>query len=88
MLEFLPRIALGFDFELAKLLQRSLTAQGMIFHLETKVSAVKVEKGRDRRTATKGGEELKFEADKVLVSVGRRAFARGSFWRKTRRRVR
>jgi dihydrolipoyl dehydrogenase len=82
VLEFLPRIALGFDLELANLLQRSLTAQGMVFHLETKVSSVKVEKGRAVATATKGGEELKFEADKVLVSVGRRAFAKGVFGEK------
>ena len=77
MLEFLPRIALGFDLELANLLQRSLTAQGMIFHLETKVSAVKVEKGRVTAVASKGGQELTFEADKVLVSVGRRPFSEG-----------
>ena len=82
VLEFLPRIALGFDLELANLLQRSLTAQGMIFHLETKVSAAKVENGRAIAAATKGGEELKFEADKVLVSVGRRAFAKGVFGEK------
>jgi dihydrolipoamide dehydrogenase len=77
VLEFLPRIALGFDLELANLLQRALTAQGMIFHLETKVSGVKVESGRATATATKGGEELTFDADKVLVSVGRRPFAEG-----------
>jgi dihydrolipoamide dehydrogenase len=77
MLEFLPRIALGFDLELANLLQRSLTAQGMIFHLETKVSAVKVENGRATAVASKGGQELTFEADKVLVSVGRRPFSEG-----------
>jgi dihydrolipoamide dehydrogenase len=82
VLEFLPRIALGFDLELANLLQRSLTAQAMVFHLETKVGSVKVEKGRAVATATKGGEELKFEADKVLVSVGRRAFAKGVFGEK------
>ena len=82
VLEFLPRIALGFDLELANLLQRSLTAQGMAFHLETKVASVKVEKGRAVAIATKGGEELKFEADKVLVSVGRRAFAKGVFGEK------
>src|SRR5437588_4313934 len=79
VLEFLPRIALGFDLELANMLQKSLTAQGMAFHLETKVSAVKVENGRAVATATKGEEELKFKADKVLVSVGRRAFAKGVF---------
>src|SRR5215212_7642090 len=79
VLEFLPRIALGFDLELANMLQKSLTAQGMAFHLQTKVSSVKVEDGRAVAIASKGEEELKFEADKVLVSVGRRAFAKGVF---------
>jgi len=77
MLEFLPRIAVGFDLELSNLLQRSLTTQGITFHLETKVSAVTVNNGRVSATATKGSEELKFEADKVLVSVGRRPFSEG-----------
>jgi dihydrolipoamide dehydrogenase len=77
MLEFLPRIALGFDLELANLLQRLLTAQGMTFHLEAKVSAVNVENGRGIVIATKDGQELKFDADKVLVSVGRRPFSGG-----------
>jgi dihydrolipoamide dehydrogenase len=77
ILEFLPRIALGFDLELANLLQRLLTSQGMIFHLETKVSAIKVDNDRATVTATKDGQELKFDADKVLVSVGRRPFSDG-----------
>src|SRR6266702_1905820 len=77
MLEFLPRIAVGFDLELSNLLQRSLTAQGIIFHLETKVTAVKIDNGRATAIAIKDGEELKFEADKVLVSVGRRPFSEG-----------
>jgi len=77
VLEFLPRIALGFDLELSNLLQRALTAQGITFHLETKVSAVKVENGRVVATATKGSEELRFDADKALVSVGRRPFSEG-----------
>ncbi|HEV2096609.1 MAG TPA: dihydrolipoyl dehydrogenase [Chthoniobacterales bacterium] len=75
--EFLPRIALGFDLELANALQKVLTAQGMKFHLETNVSEVKVEGGHAVATATKGDEQLTFEADKVLVSVGRRAFVEG-----------
>ena len=77
MLEFLPRIAIGFDLELSNLLQRSLTAQGMTFHLETKVTAVKIDNGRATATATKGNEELKFDADKILVSVGRKPFSEG-----------
>jgi dihydrolipoamide dehydrogenase len=77
ILEFLPRIAVGFDLELSNMLQRSLTGQGITFHLETKVSAVQIDNGRVTATATKGKEELKFEADKVLVSVGRRPFSEG-----------
>src|SRR5205814_8377654 len=77
MLEFLPRIAVGFDLELSNLLQRSLTAQGITFHLETKVSAVKLTNGHATVTATKGGQEMKFDADKVLVSVGRGPFFEG-----------
>ena len=77
ILEFLPRIAIGFDLELANLLQRSLTAQGITFHLETKVSAVKIDQGRATATAMKANEELRFEADKVLVSVGRKPFSEG-----------
>src|SRR5467141_3077572 len=77
ILEFLPRIAVGFDLELSNMLQRSLTAQGITFHLETKVSGVTIDNGRATATATKGKEELKFEADKVLMSVGRKPFTEG-----------
>jgi dihydrolipoamide dehydrogenase len=77
ILEFLPRIAVGFDLELSNMLQRSLTAQGITFHLETKVSAVKIENGGATAIAARGDEELKFEADKVLISVGRRPFSEG-----------
>src|SRR5437868_3145597 len=55
----------------------TITAQGITFHLETKVGAVKIDNGRATATATKGNEELKFEADKVLVSVGRKPFSEG-----------
>src|SRR5258708_30994492 len=75
VLEFLPRIAIGFDLELSNLLQRLLTAQGMTFHLEAKVIAGKVNNGSATVTVTKDGQELKFDADKVLVSVGRRPFS-------------
>jgi dihydrolipoamide dehydrogenase len=77
MLEFLPRIALGFDLELSNLLQRALTAQGIKFHLETRVTGVKIENGRAIASADKANEKLTFEADKVLVSVGRKPFSEG-----------
>jgi dihydrolipoamide dehydrogenase len=77
MLEFLPRIAIGFDLELSNLLQRSLTGQGITFHLETKLTAVKIQDGRVTAVASKGNEEIKFDADKIVVSVGRRPFSEG-----------
>jgi dihydrolipoamide dehydrogenase len=77
MLEFLPRIAIGFDLELSNLLQRSLTGQGITFHLETKLTSVKIQDGRVTAVASKGNEEIKFDADKILVSVGRRPLSEG-----------
>jgi dihydrolipoyl dehydrogenase len=77
MLEFLPRIAVGFDLELSNLLQRALAAQGIKFHLETKVTGAKVENGHAIASAEKANEKLTFEADKVLVSVGRKPFSEG-----------
>src|SRR5437764_3054591 len=49
----------------------------MTFHLETKVSAVQIDNDRATVIGTKDKEELKFEADKVLVSVGRRPVSDG-----------
>ncbi|MFA5257383.1 MAG: FAD-dependent oxidoreductase, partial [Opitutales bacterium] len=46
--------------------------QGLIFHLETKVTGCEVKNGKAVVTAQKGDKTLTFEADKVLVSVGRR----------------
>jgi dihydrolipoamide dehydrogenase len=77
VVEFLSRIALGFDLELSNLLQRALTSQGIKFHLETKVTGVKIVNGRVVATGTRGNEEVTFEADKVLVSVGRKPFSEG-----------
>src|SRR5947209_14683833 len=75
VVEFLSRIALGFDLELSNLLQRALTSQGIKFHLETKVTSVKIENGGAIASADKANEKLTFEADKVLVSVGRKPFS-------------
>src|SRR2546421_2410438 len=69
ILEFLSRISVGFGLELCTLTHEWRTWQGITFHLETKVSALKIDNGRVTATATKGNEELKFETDKVLVSV-------------------
>lgn len=74
VVEFLPRIALGFDLELAQALQKSLAAEGLRFHLETKVSGVVAAGGiATVRATAKDGKEIALEAEKVLVAVGRRA---------------
>jgi dihydrolipoamide dehydrogenase len=77
VLELLPRIALEFDLELSNLLQRALTAQGIKFHLDTKLTGVKIKSDGVVAFATKGEEKLNFEADVVLVSVGRKPFSEG-----------
>ena len=42
VVEFLPRIAPGFDLELAKELQKSLEKEGLKFYLETKVNDIQI----------------------------------------------
>ncbi len=77
VIEFLPRIAPGFDGEIAKHLQRALTKQGLAFHLETKVTGLEKKDGLVHLTAEHGDKTLTFEAEKVLVAVGRRPFLEG-----------
>jgi dihydrolipoamide dehydrogenase len=77
VVEFLPRILPLTDGEIAAMVQKSLAKQGMEFHLNTKVTGAKVDK--DHVVVTAQGEkgDLKFECDKVLVSVGRRPVTQG-----------
>jgi dihydrolipoamide dehydrogenase len=74
VIEYLDRILPGMDNEVAKSFQRILEKQGMTFHLASKVT--KVEKGKAGAVVTvepaAGGEAKTFEADIVLVAVGRR----------------
>lgn len=75
VLEFLPRVAPGFDLELAQGLQKGLAAEGLTFHLETKVTSVEVKPEGGaviKALSGKAEKEISFEADKVLLSVGRR----------------
>jgi dihydrolipoamide dehydrogenase len=79
VVEFLPRIAAGFDPEISKVAERIFKKQGLRFHKSTKVTgAQKGKKGRVVLSAEgPKGEELSFEADKVLVSVGRAPVSEG-----------
>jgi len=74
VLEFLPRIVPTMDAEIAIQLQKILTKQGLEFHLETKVTGAKVRGDQVVVESQIKGEAKQFEADKVLVAVGRRPF--------------
>jgi dihydrolipoamide dehydrogenase len=78
VVEFLPRIVPMADVEIGRLLHKSLEKQGLRFHLETKVTGSRVEGDRAIVTAEgHDGKALEFPCDRVLVSVGRRAFVDG-----------
>ncbi|HXJ03344.1 MAG TPA: dihydrolipoyl dehydrogenase [Micropepsaceae bacterium] len=79
VVEFLDRIVPGVDGEVAKQFQRLLERQGMKFKLGSKV--VGVEKKGDAFSVAvepaKGGTRETFEADVILVAIGRRAYTDG-----------
>jgi len=79
VVEYLDRISPGMDTDLAKAFQRTLTKQGLVFKLGSKVTAA---------TSTKDGVELTVEpaaggtaetlkGDVVLVAIGRRPYTEG-----------
>lgn len=67
-IEFLDRICPTFDASLSKELQSSLTRQGMVFHLSSKVRGADITP--DHITLHVDTQE--FSADAVLVAIGRR----------------
>jgi dihydrolipoamide dehydrogenase len=79
VVEFLDRIVPGVDGEVAKQFQRLLERQGMKFKLGSKV--VGVEKKGDAFAVAvepaKGGAQETFEADVILVAIGRRPYTDG-----------
>jgi len=79
VVEFLPRIVPSSDVEVGELLRKSLAKQGLEILTETKVTGAKVDPKVGAKVAAqdKDGKELSFDADKVLVSVGRRAYSEG-----------
>ena len=79
VVEFLDRIVPGVDGEVAKQFQRLLERQGMKFKLGSKV--VGVEKKGDAFAVAvepaKGGAREGFDADVILVAIGRRPYTDG-----------
>lgn len=78
VVEYMDKIIPGMDSALSKELHKVLRKQGMKFNLSTAVSAVERNGDTVKVTAKdKKGEEVTFEGDYVLVSVGRRPYTDG-----------
>jgi dihydrolipoamide dehydrogenase len=79
VVEFLDRITPGMDAEVAKTFQRSLTKQGMVFKLSSKVTGAKAGKTGVKLTVepVAGGPAETLEADYVLLAIGRRPYTEG-----------
>src|SRR5579864_3936816 len=77
VLEFLPRILPLSDGEIATMVQKSLTKQGLEFHLDTKVTAVATKGNEVTLKAESKGQAIEFKGDKVLMAVGRRPMSAG-----------
>ena len=77
VVEFLPKVAAGYDDDVSKHLERSLKKQGLNFHTNTKVTGVRKTDGQLIVVAEKKGKEMTLPADKVLVAVGRKPYSAG-----------
>ena len=78
VVEYLPRLMAGMDDELAATALKIFQAQGMKFRLGCRVQSAKNVGGVGRVVFIDGdGTEQTLEADRVLVSVGRRPFTDG-----------
>lgn len=75
--EFMDRACPTFDLSLSKELLKELTAQGMKFHLSTKVIGAE-KKGKTVSLSIESGEgKSTLEAEVVLVAIGRRPYTEG-----------
>jgi len=81
VIEFTGRIAAGADSDVAKEFQKILQNQGLKFLLNTKVTSAVVRPSDNIVDVTvedaKGGNQQQFQANVVLVAVGRRPFTDG-----------
>ncbi len=77
VVEFLPRIAAGVDGQTAAELQRALEKQGLTIHCNTKVESAKVGAKGVTLQAARDGQSVSYEADIVLVAVGRKPYTDG-----------
>ncbi|MDD5922165.1 MAG: dihydrolipoyl dehydrogenase [Eubacteriales bacterium] len=72
VLEALPRLLPPMDGELTKSLEGVLKQQGVDIHLECKVTKFESTKNGAKVTVDHNGKTESYEAEKVLVAIGRR----------------
>jgi dihydrolipoamide dehydrogenase len=77
VLEFLPKLLPLNDAEVVRSVQKSLTQQGLEFHLDTKVTKAVVEGGSVKVHAENQGKPQTFTGERVLVATGRRPVTAG-----------
>ena len=77
VIEFLDHITPGMDKEISTEFMKILKKQGIKFELKTKVEKItKSKNGVIIETFNKEGKKNKFEADVVLISVGRKPYTK------------
>lgn len=79
VVEFMDQLLPGMDMEVRKTFGRILKKQGMTLKLSSKVTGVEKLKTKVKVTyePVKGGDSVTIDADRVLVSVGRRPYTDG-----------
>lgn len=73
VVEMLPNIGGAIDSDISDLLLKEYTKKGITFNLSSKVTNVR----KDSVVFEKDGQSVEVEADKVLLSVGRRPNSQG-----------
>lgn len=74
IVELFSRIAITFDEEISSAAEKIFKKQSLKFELDAKVSGFKKNGKQTFLVAQKNGKELEFEADKIIVCVGRKPF--------------
>ncbi len=78
VIEAMPKLLMQMDESISKAMHKILGAQGLEFLLGTKVTGVEVNgDSAVVKAESSSGEAIELPCDKVLVSVGRRAFTKG-----------
>lgn len=77
VVELMPQIMPLTDYEVAMALKKILDKNGIVFHLETKVTKVEHKDGKEVVTISDASGDKQITVDKVLVAVGRKPVSDG-----------